>query len=132
MLNPYDAPNELAKTARGPSIYLHLIAAIPTVAPLLTLASVTLVVVLERDLNVRGAILGNLSSWMSILFNFSVVMIIGSIIWAPIGLILSIVFSKRLVPQHRTTYPLIFASACILCILFVITDPNGMMTYYLD
>ena len=131
-MNPYDAPNELSKAARVSSIYLHLIAAVPTLAPLLTLASVVFVVVLERDLNVRGAILGDLNSWMSILFNFSVVMIIGAIIWAPIGLVLSIVFSKRLAPVYRTTYPLIFASACILCILFAIADPNGMMTYYLD
>lgn len=117
----------------GPKISRHLIAAAPSLAPILTMASVVLVVILERDLNVRGAILGDYSSWMSILFNFSVAMIVGSFIWAPIGMFLSFEFSKRLPnATNQIAYPLIFAIACILCILFAVVDPDGMMTYYLD
>ena len=73
---------------------------------MLTLASFVLVVLLEREINVRGAILGDLHSWMGVLFNFSVVMIIGGIVWAPIGLILSIALSQRLPSStHRKSLP---------------------------
>ena len=114
-------------------MFHHLLAALPSIAPILTLGSVVLVVILERDLGINGAILGKYNSSMSVLFNFSVLMIIGAIVWAPAGLILSTVISKRLPGSaHRKIYPIMFASLCILCILFAVVDPDGMMTYYLD
>ena len=134
ILNPYQTPTtNVANTATRVPIMKHILAASPSLVPIATLFSVVLVVFLEREIDNRGGVLGSSSSLMSILFDFSAVLIIGSVVWVPLGFVFSIFYSKYLPSaKHRVIYPLIFAFWCMLCILFAVLDPDGMMTYYLD
>lgn len=101
--------------------------------PLITLSSVAAVVWLERDYDASGAILGSLDTPMGALFTFSAWMTFASIGWMPVGFVLSILLSLRLRNTiHRIAYPIVFALACIACIGFVVLDPDGMWTYYMD
>ncbi|MGB7329355.1 MAG: hypothetical protein WBD31_31020 [Rubripirellula sp.] len=132
-MNPYDAPNHTTAKNRSFSLWHHVLAASPSLLPLLTLTIVAAVVLLERDFNVRGAILGSTETPMGVLFTMSAFMTFASIGWMPVGLVLSILLSFRL-PRliHRIAYPTAFGAACVACIGFVVLDPDGMWTYYMD
>lgn len=132
-MNPYDAPNHETAKNRSFSLWRHVLAASPSLLPLLTLTTVTAVVLLERDFNVWGAILGSTETPMGVLFTFSAFMTFASIGWMPVGLALSILLSFRLPGViHRIAYPTVFGAACVGCIGFVVLDPDGMWTYYMD
>lgn len=88
---------------------------------------------LERDFDVSGAILGSAETPMGVLLTFSAFMTFASIGWMPGGFILSILLSLRLPKtRHRIAYPTAFGAACLACIGFVVLDPDGMWTYYMD
>ena len=111
----------------------HILAASPSVAPIFALCSIIAVVILERDMNVRGAILGSLETPMGILFTFSAYMFMGAIFWMPLGFLLSVVLASKFSGSRvRYLYPTLFLSFCGLFILFLWSDLKGIRTHYLD
>ena len=132
-MNPYEAFSHTSAKNRSFSLWSHALAASPSLLPLLTLTSVAAVVWLERDFNMQGAILGSVETPVGVLFTLSAFMTFASLGWIPVGLSLSILLSFRL-PQmiHRIVYPTVFGVLCIACIGFVVLDPDGMWTYYID
>ena len=111
----------------------HWVAALPCLLPVITMSLVILVVILERDFGVRGARLHDYSSAMGWLFNVSVYFLFGAWFWAPIGLLISILLSLMNTSGNgRLLHPVFYVVCCVMAIVLVNVDPDGVFTYYFD
>lgn len=132
MGNPYE-PTEGHASIDNRVVNRHWLAPLPCLLPILSVSLVFLVVVLERDFGMRGAIMNDFSTTLGSLFTTSAYFLMGSLFWGPAGLFASIVLaSVNSSGRYCLWHPLAYIACCIAAVLIVIADPGGMFNYYFD
>ncbi|MEM7314750.1 MAG: hypothetical protein AAF497_16510 [Planctomycetota bacterium] len=70
---------------------------------------------------------------MGTLFTVSAYMFLGAILWAPAGLVASVVLASTFTTgRFRNWHPVVYVGCCIAAVVLVFVDPGQIFTDYFD